>query len=39
MDERYKIKATELRIVTCKTKDEEKLKQRWERVSGEVVVG
>ena len=39
MEERYEMKVSELRRATCKIKYEDKLNQRWERVSGEVVGG
>ena len=34
--ERYEVKVNELRKVTRKSEYEEKLKQRWERVRGEL---
>ena len=36
MEEMYEIKVSELRKVTCKTEYGEMLKQRWERVRGEL---
>ena len=40
MEERwYEIKVSELRKVTYKTEYEDKLKQRWERVLGDVLEG
>ena len=36
MEERYEIKVSELRKVTCKTEYGEMLKQRWKRVRGGV---
>ena len=39
MEESYEIMVSELRKVTCKTKYENKLNQRWKRVRGEVVGG
>ena len=35
--ERYEIKVSEFRKVIYKTEFEEKLRQRWERICGEVV--
>ena len=34
MEERYEIKISELRKVTCKAEYEDTLNQRWERVEG-----
>ena len=34
MEERYEIKVSELRKVTCKIEYEDKLNQQWERVRG-----
>ena len=39
IEERYEIKVSELSKVTYKTEYEEKIKQRWERVRGEVTGG
>ena len=35
MEERYEIKVSKLRKITCKTEYEDKLNQRWERVRDE----
>ena len=37
IEERYEIKISELRMVTCKIEYEDKLNQRWERVRWKVV--
>ena len=39
MEERYEIKVTELKKVTCKTEYEDKLNQRWEKLRGKGVRG
>ena len=39
MEERFEIKLSELRKITCKTECEDKLNQRWERVREKVVSG
>ena len=39
MEARNEIKVLELNMVMCETEYEEKLKQRWERLRGEVVGG